>query len=260
MTKRSDITASKKNFTTDPTPSTSTMSSSTTVSIPDPLPNSHQCVNTSSSLMLPVSNSSPLLIVPSNASGPTAHTNAPQPVGLPPLSWNPTLHSGMDQPLRAKSFGSTSELSSHPVGIPLSQPYLLPVPHQVHPGVSTSSSVVWPESPSSVNTPPAITVASKLVGCTSTPQPIGPPPLIQCAAPLASTAQVNIQAVPYLTPPQFLSPSQPCALQSPPLMGFPTAVSAHTTAALSQPFWVTFLTPRISRCQGKYTTGLHHWT
>ena len=151
----------------------------------------------------------------------------------------------MDQSLRAKSFGSTS----HPVGIPLSQQHLLPIPHQVHPGVSTSSLVVWPESPS-VNTPSPITVASELVGCTSTPQPIGPPPLIQCAAPLASTAQVNIQAVPYLTPPQFLSPSQPCALQSPPLMGFPTAVSAHTTVALCQPFWVTFLTPRISRCQG----------
>ena len=96
-----------------------------------------------------------------------------QPVGHPPLSWNPMLHSGVDQPLRAKSFGSTS----HPVGIPLSQPHLLPIPHQVHPGVSTSSSVVWPESPS-VNTPSPITVASELVGCTSTPQPIGPPPLM----------------------------------------------------------------------------------
>ena len=84
MTKRSDITASKKNCTTDPTPSSNTMSSSTTVSIPDPLPSSHQCVNTSSSVMWPVSNSSPLLILLSNASGPTACTNAPQPVGLPP--------------------------------------------------------------------------------------------------------------------------------------------------------------------------------
>ena len=165
-----------------------------------PLPNSHQCVNTSSSVMWPVSNSSPLLILPSNASGPTACTNAPQPVGLLPLSWNPMLRSGLDQPLRAKSFRSTFALSSHPVGIPLSQPHL---PHQVHPGVSTSSSVVWPESPSSVNTPPPITVAFELLGCTSTPQPIGPLPLIQCAAPLASTAQVNIQAVLYLTPPQF---------------------------------------------------------
>ena len=153
---------------------------------------------------------------------------------------------------------STLALSSHPVGIPLSQPHL---PHQVHPGVSTSSSVVWPESPWSVNTPPPITVESELLGCTSTPQAIGPLPFIQCAAPLASTAQVNIQAVPYPTPPQFLSPSQPYALHSPPLMGFPTAVSAHTTAAaLSQPFWVTFATPRISRCQGCLGMGLHHWT
>ena len=198
MTKRSDITASKKNLTTDLTPSSSTMTSSTSVSIPDPLPNSRQCVNTSSSVMWPVSDSSPLL--PSNASGPTTHTNAPQPVALPQFSWNPTLHSGMDQPLRAKSFGSTSALPSRPVDIPLSQPHLLPIPHQVHPVACTSSSV---------NTPPTITVASELVGCTSTPQPIGPPPLIQCAAPLASTAQVNIQAVPYLTPPQFYSPSQP---------------------------------------------------
>jgi len=88
MTKRSDIIASKKNLTTDPTPSSSTMSS------------------------------------------------------------------------------STSALSSHPVGILLSQPHL---PHQVHPGVSRSSSVVWPELPSSVNTPPPITIASELLGCTSTP-------------------------------------------------------------------------------------------
>ena len=111
-----------------------------------------------------------------------------------------------------------------------------------------------------MNTPPPITVESELLGCTSTPQAIGPLPLIQCAAPLASTAQVNIQAVPYLTPPQFLSPSQPYALHSPPLMGFPTAVSAHTTAAaLSQPFWVTFATPRISRCQG-CLGQIHHGT
>ena len=56
MTKRSDITASKKNLTTDPTPSSSTMSSSTTVCVPDPLANSHRCVNTPSSVMWPVSN------------------------------------------------------------------------------------------------------------------------------------------------------------------------------------------------------------
>ena len=42
-------------------------------------------------------------------------------------------------------------------------------------------------------------------------------------------------------------------------MGFPTAVSAHTIAAMSQPFWVMFTTPRISRCQG-CLGQIHHGT
>ncbi len=112
-------------------------------------------------------------------------------------------------------------------------------------GVSMFSSVVWPLSSSSLILSPSTTASP---GMTSTPQLAGPPPLIQCAAPvsaLASTgAQVNIQAVPFVTPQPFLSPYQS------PSMGFPTAASSQLTPAQTQPFWVMFATPRISRCQG----------
>ena len=132
-----------------------------------------------------------------------------------------------------KAQPSRSTLSSHLLGTPVSSPDLLPTPDS---GVRMSSSVVWPPSSSSpfLNVTSSTTVASGLGVCTNTPQPVDPPPLILCAAPinaLASTAQVNI-----------LSPSSSVWFLAPPPI--------NMTAEISQPFWVVFLTARISRCQG----------
>ena len=115
-------------------------------------------------------------------------------------------------------------------------------------------------SSSSATTSDVHPSASQLALCRSTPQPVGPPPLIQCAAPVnavTSPTQLNIQAVPCMRPTlpqQFLTPSQLCVIQAPSI-GFPTDTSSQpwdemlTTTEL-QPFWVTFPTARVSRCQG----------
>ena len=93
-----------------------------------------------------------------------------------------------------KAQPSRSTLSSHLLSRPVSSLDLLPTPDH---SVRMSSSVVLPPTHSSsfLNVPSSTTVASGLGVCTSTPQPVDPPPLMQCAAPinaLTSIAQVNI--------------------------------------------------------------------